>query len=197
MCGVGALARQSSCKSDIPFDRLRAGFVPRLCGYNSCGSDTLVRPTFPRLQRLRLVPKLLHRLILPLSSNRSNPVGCTTLVAHFATEPALSGVEGGDFDFRRNRHGSGSLVSSQLLIQLRQRCFQHLPMPGIARHLQLLQNPLPRKLESLPLLPCSDLLRSQNFAVFLLRRRLVLLLLNRLAFPSACHFGLPDATKRI
>src|SRR5579864_596959 len=81
MCGPGALARQSSRGANIPFDRLRAGFVRQLCHYSPRGSDTLVGAIFRRPQRLRLVPKLPHNLILPSDTLVS---GCPTLLALFA-----------------------------------------------------------------------------------------------------------------
>jgi hypothetical protein len=51
-------------------------------------------------------------------------------------------------------------------------------MPRDASDLQLLQNPMPRELESLPPPPFRDLLGSQNLAAFFLRSRLLLLLFN-------------------
>src|SRR5437764_4260226 len=89
-----------------------------------------------------------------------------------------------------------SLLIFEPLIQFRQRRLKHLTMPRITSDLQLLENPLPGKFQALPPLLSGDLLRSQRWAsVLLLRHRLLLLLLNRLAFPSACHFRISRATK--
>jgi hypothetical protein len=86
-----------------------------------------------------------------------------------------------------------SLLTIEFLIQFRQRRLKHLPMPRITSYLHLLQNPLPAKFQAFPPLLSGDLLRSQRWAsVLLVRHRLLLLLLNRLAFPSACHFESPE-----
>ena len=69
------------CGADIPFDKLTAGFVRQVRSHNSCVSDTFVPPTFTRLQRLRLVPKLPHRLILPSPGADSSLRGCPALLA--------------------------------------------------------------------------------------------------------------------
>jgi hypothetical protein len=60
-------------------------------------------------------------------------------------------------------------------------------MPWIARHLQLLQNVLPREFQAIPLTLGGHLLRTQRLPFVLVRSKLLLLLLDRLAFPSARH----------
>jgi hypothetical protein len=75
-----------------------------------------------------------------------------------------------------------------LPVEFRQSRFEHLPVPGIARNLQLLQNVLPREFNAIPLVRSGDLLRAQtHLCPVLIRGKLLLLLFNRLALPSASH----------
>jgi hypothetical protein len=61
-------------------------------------------------------------------------------------------------------------------------------MPRIARNLQLLQNMLPREFKASPLVLGDDLLWTQRqVPIALVRGKLLLLLLDRLALPSAGH----------
>ncbi len=109
-----------------------------------CGSDILVRLGGRGARRTRavVVPKLLHRFILP----------------------------------------------SEFPVQLRQRSFKHLPMPRVTCNLQLLQNVLPRKFNAIPLMLGGNLLRAQRrLRRALVRGKLLLLLLDRLALPSPRH----------
>jgi hypothetical protein len=85
-------------------------------------------------------------------------------------------------------------MARELCIQVRQRLLQHLPVPWIARNLQLLQNTLSRKLNSLPSPVLGNLLgRKGNAAADFVCGSFVLLLLNGFAFPSARH-GLKTRT---
>jgi len=75
-----------------------------------------------------------------------------------------------------------------LCIQVRQRLLQHLPMAWITRDLELLQDPLPGKLNGSSAFLLSDLLSSQRRSLTILARsRFFLLLLDRFAFPSSGH----------
>jgi hypothetical protein len=84
-------------------------------------------------------------------------------------------------------------VTLQLRLQICQRLLQHLAVPRIACDLQLLQNPLPRKLDALSALFFCNLFRSFRRSRGLTRRRLFLLLLDRLALPSAGHVSILQA----
>ena len=72
-------------------------------------------------------------------------------------------------------------------IQIRQRTFEHLPMPWIARNLQLLQDSLAREFDALASPLLRDLLAASGHTGDLGGSGLFLLLFNRLAFPSASH----------
>ena len=82
----------------------------------------------------------------------------------------------------------GRPQARKLRIQVSQRCFEHFPVTGILGSPQLLDDPLPRQQDSLPLTLQSELFQAlPRFLLSAIRQRFCLLLFDGLALPASGH----------